>query len=229
MEQANYPRSLIQGTMLHMIPQQDGVRELSTAVAQPEEYEVTYIPPLYTSPRPLIPRYRIISGFLSVLIMSILLCTGVGYYAEVSGQFGSLSRVYGGSLPPNLPPAPTPPLPDPQGKVEHGPAYLIIPSASMTAHLDTQDTFFVSNPETIFKPGQVFYLIYSVHPPTRGTVVIKWYTNDILYYSSPKGSIPEGHDLTGKAAMQYAKPAEGKVALYWNDQLALTLYFVVRE
>ena len=65
-------RTFIVKRLLHMIPLQDVVRELSTAVAQPEEYEVTYIPPLYTNPRPLIPRYRIISGFLSVLIMGIL-------------------------------------------------------------------------------------------------------------------------------------------------------------
>lgn len=211
-----------------MIPLQAADRAVSTAVVQPEEYEVIYVPPIYTNPRPIIPRYRIISGFLSMLIMGILVCTGAGYYAKVSGQLDYLSRAYGGSLPPNLPPAPTPSFPDPQGKVEHGPAYLIIPSASMAAHLDTKDPFFVPNPETIFKPGQLFYLIYSVHPPAQGTVIIKWYTNDILYYSSPKVTIPTGHDVTGKASMQYAKAAEGKVELYWNDQLALTLYFVVR-
>ncbi len=214
--------------MLHMMPLQETDHHLSTAVVQPEEYAITYIPPLYTNPRPIIPRYRIISGLLSVLIMGILFCTGAGYYAKVSGQLDSLSRAYGVSLPPNMLPAPTPPLPDPQGKVEHGPAYLIIPSASMTAHLDAKDPFFVPNPETSFKTGQVFYLIYSVHPPEQGSVVIKWYTNDMLYYSSPKVTIPAGHDVTGKVSMQYARPAEGKVAFYWNDQLALTLYFVVR-
>jgi hypothetical protein len=213
--------------MLHMMPLKDTDYDLSTAVVQPEEYSITYIPPLYTNPRPIIPRYRIISGFLSMLIMGILLCTGADYYAKVSGQLDYLSRAYG-SRPPNLLPAPTPPLPDPQGKVDHGPAYLIIPSASMTTHLDTKDPFFVPNPETIFKSDQIFYLIYSVHPPAQGTVTIKWYTDNMLYYSSPKVTIPSGHDVTGKASMQYAKAAEGKVELYWNDQLALTLYFVVR-
>jgi hypothetical protein len=67
------------------------------------------------------------------------------------------------------------------------------------------------------------------HPKTKGIVVIKWYTNGILYTSASSRTIDTGANVTGKAAMQYAKPAEGSVELYWNNDLAQRLYFVVRN
>ena len=61
----------------------------------------------------------------------------------------------------------------------------------------------------------------------KGVVLIKWYTNGILY-TSASSSIDAGVNITGKADMQYAKPAEGTVELDWNGILAQKLYFVVR-
>jgi hypothetical protein len=122
-----------------------------------------------------------------------------------------------------------PTLPDPPSRIDQGPAYLIIPSATITAHLDSKDRFFALKSDTAFKPGQTFYIIYSVqHPKTKGVVFIKWYTNDILYTSASSTPINAGANITGKAAMQYAKPAEGSVELDWNGVLAQKLYFVVR-
>ena len=195
---------------------------------QAEEHAAIYIPPMYTKPRAIIPRYRIISGLLSVLIVFALLCTGASYYAKASGRLDYLSRVSGGILPPNLRPTPSPPLPDPPDQVDQGPAYLIIPSAIITAHVDPKDLFFALKSDTVFKPGQTFYIIYSVqHPQTKGVVVIKWYTDGIPY-TSVSSPIDAGANVTGKTAMQYARPTEGSVELYWNNMLAQRLYFVVR-
>ena len=62
----------------------------------------------------------------------------------------------------------------------------------------------------------------------KGVVLIKWYTNGILYTSASSSPINAGANITGKAAMQYAKSAEGSVELDWNGVLAEKLYFVVR-
>lgn len=211
-----------------MIPLQETV-QLAAVLSTQSQEEAIYIPPIYTKPRAIIPRYRIISGFLSVLIVLALLCTGAGYYAKASGQLKRLREISGSLLPPSLPPAPTPALSDPPDKIDHGPAYLIIPSAIITAHVDLQDTFFALKSDSVFKPGQTFYVIYSVqHPQTKGTIVIKWYTDNVLY-TSASSPIAAGANVTGKAAMQYAKPAEGSVELDWNGQLAQKLYFVVRN
>jgi hypothetical protein len=229
MQQAGYPERQALEDALQMIPLQETARLAAVLPTQSQEHEAIYIPPIYTKPRAIIPRYRIISGFLSVLIVFALLCTGAGYYAKASGQLKRLRAISGGILPPNLPPAPTPALSDPPDRVDHGPAYLIIPSAIITAHVDPQDLFFALKSDTVFKPGQTFYVIYSVqHPKTKGIVVIKWYTNNVLY-TSASSPIGAGANVTGKATMQYAKPAEGSVELDWNGQLAQKLYFVVRN
>ncbi len=58
-----------------------------------EQAETVYVPPMYTKPRPIIPRYRIISGMFSVLIVSLLLCGGGVYYAQSHGTFNALARM----------------------------------------------------------------------------------------------------------------------------------------
>ncbi|HET8911049.1 MAG TPA: hypothetical protein VFN23_06280, partial [Ktedonobacteraceae bacterium] len=35
-----------------------------------------YVPPMYTKPRPIIPRYRAVSGLISFIVVTILLCSG---------------------------------------------------------------------------------------------------------------------------------------------------------
>lgn len=230
MQQADYEWYEAQETSRQMVPSQEMANVASNLPILLEEHGAIYIPPMYIKPRAIIPRYRIISGLLSMLIVFALLCTGAGYYAQASGRLSSLQRITGGMLPPNLHPPTMPTLPDPPDRIDQGPAYLIIPSATITAHLDPKDHFFALKSDTVFKPNQTFYIIYSVqHPKTKGAVVIKWYTNGILYTSASSKPIDAGANLTGKTPMQYAKPAEGSVELDWNGVLAQKLYFVVRE
>jgi hypothetical protein len=129
-----------------------------------------------------------------------------------------------------LRPTPTPTLADPPDKIDQGPAYLIIPSAVTTSHVDPGYPFFARRSDTVFKPGQTFYVIYSLqHPETKGVVVIKWYANGILYASLSSSITDAVFNTTGQASIQYAKPAEGSVELYWDGVLAQRLYFVVRN
>jgi len=51
-----------------------------------------YVPPVYTKPRAIIPRYRAISGLISVLVVFALLCAGTTYYAKATGKFPSCTR-----------------------------------------------------------------------------------------------------------------------------------------
>src|SRR5579859_1897172 len=75
-----------QGTVALQLISQQAIEHLLPEIA--EIPETVYVPPLFTNPRPLTPRYRIISGTLSVLIVALLLCGGVGYYAQASGMLG---------------------------------------------------------------------------------------------------------------------------------------------
>jgi hypothetical protein len=80
-------------------------------------------------------------------------------------------------------------------------------------------------PTNLFKVGDTIFLTYSVHPKSPGIVTANWYTNNNFYQKSTSTSIKDAS--SGYFPMQYLQPAEGKVELYWNDQLAVTLYFVV--
>ena len=205
------------------IPMQNTAPLISIPAPSVEE-ESIYIPPMYTKPRAVIPRYRAISGLFSVLIVFALLCTGASYYARASGKLSFLHQLYGGVLPKDLNPTPTPFLGNPNPP-EFGPAQTIITSATTAVSIDSQ-TAIALQPSQVFSPGQIIYLTYSVHPKTPGTVVFKWYTNDVLYKVLPPAVITEAKN--GYSTMEYSQPVEGKVELYWNDQLAITLFFVVR-
>ena len=207
-------------------------QDIIIAPPSPEE-GVVYVPPMYTNPRPIIPRYRIISGFLSVIIVSLLLCGGLGYYAKASGKLDLVSHILTGNkpAPPNIRPT-VPSLPDPPNRVDIGnaDAYSVISSATTTSHL-VKDTYVAAETDKIFKPNQPFYLTYSVHPTQTGTVTIKWYMGNMqLPYSTvPPRVLTANQPQAGVAQMIYSTQAEGKVELYWNNQLAQTLYFVIRN
>ncbi len=224
---------------LQIAAQPNGMQVMPAPAAQditiaPPSYDesVVYVPPMYTKPRPIIPRYRIISGFLSVIIVSLMLCGGLGYYAKASGKLDLVTRVLTGNkpAPPNLR-STAPSLPDPQNNVVIGnpAAYNVIPSATTTKHLINGTV--AAQTDKIFKPNEPFYLTYSVHPTQQGSVTIKWYMNNMnLPYSTVAGkTLPANQAVTGVVPMVYASQAEGKVELYWNDQLAQTLFFVVRN
>ena len=210
---------------LQLVPEQTIERMLP---ARPEEIETVYVPPMYTKPRAMIPRYRIISGLLSFLIVSIVLCSGAGYYAQASGKLDQMRHLFVGMPPVSLKATSVPNLPDPPDRVDKGPAYDVIPSASTASIIDPVRNITLQ-PDKIFKPGQQFYITYSVqHPNANGVVYVKLYTDNAYFESLPSKPIKAGDTLSGSVTIVYAEQSEGKAELYWNDQLAQTLYFVVR-
>jgi hypothetical protein len=197
--------------------------------AIPEEENTIYVPPMYTRPRPIIPRYRIISGFLSVIIVSLLLCTGAGYYGVTTGKIDALRQLVGLKERPAPMQVVVASVPDPPNKIDKGPAFGIINSATTTTRIDEKNHFALQT-ERIFQVNQTFYVTYSVVPPKQdGKVTVKWYMNDLFYNSVQSNPIKAGSSsINGNAAMRYSVAAPGKVELYWNDKMAMRLYFSVR-
>jgi hypothetical protein len=185
----------------------------------------TYIAPMYTKPRALIPRYRAISGLLSVIIVTLLLCGGLSYYAKTSGRLNAFAQMVGVVPPPNVRPTATATLAVPATPQITGPAYAIINSATTTDRLNSQHVAVDQN--DVFRPGETIYLTYSVQrPKTPGIVTIKWYTNNVFYTQSQTQQIDVA--INGYTTEQFSMPLEGKVELYWNNELAITLFFVVK-
>ncbi len=214
-----------------LVPAQDTGAMLSS---MPLNEGAVYVAPMYTKPRPLIPRYRAISGLISVLIVVLLACGTAGYYAKTSGQFSFLLNWVGLSSPANMPAQPPPVLKDPQQNPDYGPAAKIITSAATNSRIDMQ-SYVSEQPSKVFQIGQTIYLTYSVQPPknSSGTLTIEWYTNDTLYLTTtPKAVTADpknaGEVLNGYATQAFSKPVEGKVVLLWNNEPGITLYFVVR-
>ncbi|HEU5227171.1 MAG TPA: hypothetical protein VFU49_05110 [Ktedonobacteraceae bacterium] len=210
---------------LQLVPAQT-IEQLLPAL--PEETESVYVPPMYTKPRAIIPRYRIISGVLSILIVSLIVCSGAGYYAQASGKLDQVKNFFTSKPPASLKAIPGANLPDPPDRIDKGPAYGVIPSASTASVIDPQRNITL-RPEKAFKAGQMFYITYSVqHPNTGGTVYIKLYTDNAYFTTLQSKQIKAGDTLSGSATIVFPEPSEGKAELYWNNQLAQTLYFVVR-
>lgn len=103
-------------------------------------------------------------------------------------------------------------------------------------------------PSDHFQVGQQFWLFFLVDATHAGTVSVRWYADGLLYHTSERAipafpqTFPVGTPLPTPArnapvqisgpsesnfGITYGRPAHGKVELYWNGQLALTLYFVV--
>jgi hypothetical protein len=186
-----------------------------------------HILPMYTKPRPIIPRYRAISGLLSVLIVFGLLCAGAGYYAKVTGKLAFLHQLYGDARQTNINANPVGQLPVPSTKPQAGPAFNIIPSATTASRFDTEHAVALDHTNQ-FKVNQIIYLTYSVHPRSPGSVMFKWYTNSAFYLASDPVAVPGTKgQYTGYVKIQFSQPIEGKVEIYWNNQVAVTLLFVV--
>ena len=183
-----------------------------------------HVPAMYTKPRAIIPPYRAISGLISVIIVGILLCTGAGFYAKATGKLTFLHQVYGDAKPDNIKTAQPTILPIPQALPTFGPASQIINSAATASKID-QRAAQPQAPTNQFKVYDTFFLTYSVHPKSPGIVTARWYTNNIYFQTST--STPINDASSGYFPMQYSQSAEGKVELYWNGQLAITLLFVV--
>src|SRR5579885_1165587 len=105
-------------------------------------------------------------------------------------------------------------------------------------------------PEDHFKVNQQFWLFFLVNEDHGGTVSAKWYADGHPYRSSslhipaltdkpaqqtpspvPTPSLNSPGNITvpieSNFSITYNRPASGKVELYWNGQLAVTLSFVV--
>ena len=222
---------MLMGASGALVPLQDTGAMLSTV---PLHEGAIYVAPMYTKPRPLIPRYRAISGLISLLIVVLLACGTAGYYAKSSNQFAFLRQLYGATLPANEKSAQAPALAEPKQSPDYGPAANIITSAATNTRIDPQ-SYVSEQPSKTFQTGQTIYLTYSVQPPknSSGTLVINWYTNNSFYSTStPKvvTSDPKvpGYVLNGYTTLAFSQPVEGKVVLLWNNQPGITLYFVVR-
>jgi hypothetical protein len=183
-----------------------------------------HVPAMYTKPRAIIPPYRAISGLISVIIVSIMLCTGAGFYAKASGKLAFLHLVYGDAKPDNIKTAQSSTLPIPLAMPTFGSASQIINSATTASQID-QAAAQPRVPTNKFKVGDTIFLTYSVHPKSPGVVTARWFTNNNFYLMSMSAPIKEAS--SGYFPMQYLQPAEGKVELYWNGQFAVALFFVV--
>lgn len=201
-----------------------------------EQAETVYVPPMYTKPRPIIPRYRIFSGILSVLIVALLVCGGGAYLAQSNGLFTKIGLLMGTALPPNTGALAAQKIPDPPVmSAVPGPALAIIPSATTTMFVDPK-SLTPREQDKIFQVGVPFYVTFSVKPPKMGNVLIKWYMNG-QYYTSTLNDKPldPKKDAMQKGSVQitYYVPATGIAEVYWvgqgeNPQLGLKLYFSVR-
>ncbi len=201
-----------------------GTEYASMVPALPEGEAPIHVPAMYTKPRAIIPPYRAISGLISVIIVSILLCTGAGFYAKATGKLAFLHQIYGDARPDNIKTAQSSTLPTPPAMPTFGIASQIINSAATASQID-QATAQPRVPTNQFKVGDTIFLTYSVHPKSSGIVTARWFTNNNFYQMSTSSPIKEAS--SGYFPMQYLQPAEGKVELYWNGQFAVTLFFVV--
>jgi hypothetical protein len=198
-----------------------------------QQAPVVYVPPMYTKPRPIIPQKRAISGFLSVIIVALLLCSGLSYYAKASGWLDRAVAFYTGKPGPNLPASTANNIPNPpnQKTSDLGPAYNngTIPSATFASRIDQHNVAIA--PSNIFKPNQTFYLTFTVNTTNQaGKVFTKWYTNGRFFETVPQTgqAIPAKSNKSASIPMQFSQPLSGYVEIYWNNQFAERLYFAVR-
>lgn len=208
-----------------------GVNPLLPALPDAGEAPV-YVAPMYTKPRPLIPRYRAVSGLLSVLIVCVLLCAGAGYYAKVTGKLTFIQSMFGSYTPPKIAAAQNM-LPVPSNQVTPGPVWnTIVTSAAISNSVDPK-TNQVSSYINHFTVGQIVYITCSVNTSKAGTLIVQYYTND-KYYTKTSKPVNANTQATASFPMTFEQPFEGKAEIYWADaqgknaQLAVTLLFVVQ-
>lgn len=204
------------------------VNPLLPALPDQDQEAPVYVPPMYTKPRPIIPRYRAISGLISMLVVFSLLCAGAGYYAQVTGKLAFFEKLFGVYTPPAVTSSTHQMLKVPSTQATPGPAANVVFSVGISNSADTHSNL-VTSYVNQFTVGQVIYLSCSARGPKDGTLSVKWYTNGQLY-KSPPGPPPIKANTTATALFQiiYAQPAEGKAEIYWNNQLAQTVLFVVQ-
>lgn len=217
------PVPIVRTTEFPTIHTGEGMGALVPAI--PEEQQV-HVPPMYTKPRPIIPRYRVISGLISFFVVIGMLCGGSIYFAQATGRLAPIEQLVNPQYQ-NLPPSPMTTLPVPATQIVYA-ANSIITSATTASSIDPSGQPQI--PEIRFFVGKPIYVTYSVHPQSAGVVSFRWYTDGHFYTMSKSQSIPkvpDGTSINGNSAEIYSMSAQGKVELYWNGKLQVTLYFVV--
>ncbi|WP_220193147.1 hypothetical protein [Ktedonospora formicarum] len=195
----------------------------------PEQEGSIYVPPMYTKPRAVIPRYRIVSGFLSVLIVMLLLCSGAGYYAKASGKWDAFTHFTGLNTPPSIKPTTAVNIPDPP-KTETGPGKDVITSATIASRIDATNGVALQE-KNIFTPKTTFYVTYSVVTKGKkgGTITAQIYTDNIPFSPPQEIKVDGDKSQNGSISLNFPASLSGKVELSWNGKLAYRLYFAVRE
>ncbi len=207
-------------------PLNQGFNPHLPALPNGEQDGPVYVAPMYTKPRPLIPRYRAISGLISMVIVFALLCSGAGYYAQVTGKLTFFERILGVSAPPAV--ASTgKQLSIPSTQQTPGPAVGSISSAIISNSQNTDVAHgIVNNEVNVFNVGDTIYIVCSLPNAQAGTITVKWYSDTTLYRTQSSAT-RDSNTNVAEFHIVYAQPAEGKAAIYWNGQLATTLLFVV--
>lgn len=196
--------------------------------ALPDVPEPIHVPPMYTKPRPSIPRYRAISGLISFVVVCLLLCTGAGYAAKANGLLDSFGRFITDAPPPGIQRSTNVQLADPKTTPDKGPAASVITSAVTTTEIDpTTNLGRVEQHQ--FTTNQTIYVAYTVKTQQKGILRILWYSNQNVYSQAEVMVEPKpGFVSQGAANMSYTFPTNGAVELDWNGQLGQKLYFVVK-
>ncbi|MEO7019388.1 MAG: hypothetical protein ABI234_04490 [Ktedonobacteraceae bacterium] len=186
-----------------------------------------YLAPMYTKPRPLISPYRAISGLLSVLIVVGLLCSGAGYYAQVTGKLTFFQKMMGNYSPPAIV-SKQGLLKVPSTDQTLGPAANIINSAIISDSKNTDvKNHIITNEVNQFTVGDTIYLIYNFSAPQPGTITVKWYNGNNLYHPFSIKVTDITKSYVEFSSLSYGQATTGRVEIYWNEQLARTLFFVV--
>jgi hypothetical protein len=207
------------------------VRTVNSLVpALPDQEMPVYVPPMYTRPRPLIPRYRAISGLISMIVVTLLLCTGGTYLAQVTGKLTPLEKFLGFYTPPSIA-STARMLPVPSIQQTPGAGNKVITSVGLGNSVDPQ-SHLVPIYANQFTASQIIYLTCSINSNKPGMIITKWYTNNASYWELDQRVIDPKTQNQGLFQMVYGQPAEGKVEVYWKNeqgqqQLAATLLFVV--
>jgi hypothetical protein len=202
------------------------INPLLPALPDSGEGAPVFVAPMYTKPRPLIPRYRAISGLLSVLVVFGMLCAGSAYYAQVSGKISGIQKLFGTYAPSSLA-ATQHALAVPTTRVIDGPASSVITSVAIGNTIDKENGL-VPNYVNEFSVDQEFWLSCSVHASKPGSIMVQWYTNNNRWLNSSRDISKANLQSTADFPQSYAQPSEGKVEIYWSGKLAETLLFVVQ-
>jgi hypothetical protein len=205
-----------------------GIRQVNSlvpALPDTDQEAPVHVEPMYTKPRPIIPRYRAISGLISVIIVFSLLCGGSIYYGQVTGKFVFFEKLFGNYTPQKIA-SNQQNLPVPSMNVVQGPAAKVVYSVGISNKVDLK-TGIVPTEVNQFTVGDIIWLVCSAQPPKDGVLTIQWYSNGNRYQQKSTPITKAKGQQTATFQIIFGLPVEGKVEVYWNNVLAATVLFVV--